>query len=235
MRAPVTLAIILSFSTLAHAQQVEKCCGTSSSTFLLGSPAYARHTQCLYAPGELTGAVVGQIHRLYYRYGNSGVALGNTLGNITISMVQTNATSFTGVNFLTGLQTVFQADSLTIAPGVSGDWFNFNLDALFNFDPSLSLVVDIRWETSANSAFGTMSVGNTTGRKIMSPDPSSPTGEAWNTLQDIGFALAIGILLDAFLVRLVLLPVLLRLTGQAAWYVPAWLRRILPKVTFSHG
>ena len=53
--------------------------------------------------------------------------------------------------------------------------------------------------------------------------------------KEMGIVLGLAVLLDAFLVRLVLLPVLLRLTGQAAWYVPAWLRRILPKVTFSHG
>ena len=44
----------------------------------------------------------------------------------------------------------------------------------------------------------------------------------------------IAVLLDAFLVRLVLLPVMLRLSGSAAWATPAWLRRILPNITFSH-
>ena len=33
----------------------------------------------------------------------------------------------------------------------------------------------------------------------------------------------------------VLLPVLLRLTGDAAWYTPAWLRKVLPDITFAHG
>ena len=42
------------------------------------------------------------------------------------------------------------------------------------------------------------------------------------------------VLLDAFLVRLVLLPVLLRLTGNAAWYTPAWLSKVLPNITFAH-
>ncbi|MGK2876649.1 MAG: MMPL family transporter [Nocardioides sp.] len=53
--------------------------------------------------------------------------------------------------------------------------------------------------------------------------------------KEMGIILGIAVLLDAFLVRLVLLPVLLRLTGAAAWWSPAWLRRVLPKVTFSHG
>ncbi len=53
--------------------------------------------------------------------------------------------------------------------------------------------------------------------------------------KEMGVILGIAVLLDAFLVRLVLLPVMLRLSGRAAWATPAWLRRILPNITFSHG
>ncbi|MET9761736.1 MMPL family transporter [Streptomyces sp. NPDC006372] len=53
--------------------------------------------------------------------------------------------------------------------------------------------------------------------------------------KEMGIVLGIAVLLDAALVRLVLLPVLLRLTGRAAWHTPAWLRRILPDIHFSHG
>ncbi|WP_265935532.1 MMPL family transporter [Actinacidiphila bryophytorum] len=53
--------------------------------------------------------------------------------------------------------------------------------------------------------------------------------------KEMGIVLGVAVLLDAALVRLVLLPVLLRLTGHAAWWTPSWLRRVLPKVTFSHG
>jgi RND superfamily putative drug exporter len=53
--------------------------------------------------------------------------------------------------------------------------------------------------------------------------------------KEMGVILGIAVLLDAFLVRLVLLPVMLRLAGRAAWATPAWLRRILPAITFSHG
>jgi RND superfamily putative drug exporter len=52
--------------------------------------------------------------------------------------------------------------------------------------------------------------------------------------KEMGVVLGIAVLLDAFLVRLVLLPVMLRLTGGAAWYTPAWLRKVLPNITFSH-
>jgi RND superfamily putative drug exporter len=50
----------------------------------------------------------------------------------------------------------------------------------------------------------------------------------------MGVVLGIAVLLDAALVRLVLLPVLLRLAGRAAWAAPRWLRRVLPPVRFSH-
>jgi putative drug exporter of the RND superfamily len=35
-------------------------------------------------------------------------------------------------------------------------------------------------------------------------------------------------------VRLLLLPVLLRVVGAAVWWQPAWLGRVLPEVRFGH-
>jgi RND superfamily putative drug exporter len=52
--------------------------------------------------------------------------------------------------------------------------------------------------------------------------------------KEMGVVLGVAVLLDAALVRLLLLPVLLRLTGRAAWASPAWLRKVLPDVRFSH-
>jgi RND superfamily putative drug exporter len=52
--------------------------------------------------------------------------------------------------------------------------------------------------------------------------------------KEMGIILGIAVLLDALLVRLLLVPVLLRLTGRAAWYEPRWLARILPRVRFGH-
>lgn len=53
--------------------------------------------------------------------------------------------------------------------------------------------------------------------------------------KEMGIILGVAVLLDAVLVRLVLLPVLLRLTGRAAWWAPVWLRSVLPNISFSHG
>jgi len=52
--------------------------------------------------------------------------------------------------------------------------------------------------------------------------------------KEMGVILGVAVLLDAFLVRLVLLPVLLHLSGRVAWACPAWLRRVLPTIRFSH-
>jgi RND superfamily putative drug exporter len=50
----------------------------------------------------------------------------------------------------------------------------------------------------------------------------------------MGVILGIAVLLDAALVRLVILPVLLRLLGRWAWYLPQPLSRLLPRVRFGH-
>ncbi|GAC78803.1 putative drug exporter of the RND superfamily [Gordonia malaquae] len=52
--------------------------------------------------------------------------------------------------------------------------------------------------------------------------------------KEMGVVLGSAVLLDAFVVRLVLLPVILRVTGRAAWWSPRGLRRVLPSVTFAH-
>lgn len=52
--------------------------------------------------------------------------------------------------------------------------------------------------------------------------------------KEMGIILGTAVLLDALLIRLVLLPAVLILTGPAAWWSPAWLRRMLPDISFSH-
>ena len=52
--------------------------------------------------------------------------------------------------------------------------------------------------------------------------------------KEMGVILGVAVLLDAALVRLLLMPVLLRLMGSLAWAAPAWLQRLLPDVRFGH-
>ncbi|MGK8521544.1 MMPL family transporter [Nocardia asteroides] len=50
------------------------------------------------------------------------------------------------------------------------------------------------------------------------------------TAKSMGFALAAGVLLDAFVVRMVLIPSLLVIMGKWSWWMPKWLDRILPDI-----
>ena len=49
-------------------------------------------------------------------------------------------------------------------------------------------------------------------------------------IRPIGFALAFGVLVDAFVVRMLVVPALMHLAGNAAWWLPRWLDRLLPDV-----
>ncbi|WP_022929397.1 MMPL family transporter [Patulibacter americanus] len=49
-------------------------------------------------------------------------------------------------------------------------------------------------------------------------------------IKSIGFALAFGILVDAFVVRMTLIPALLAMLGRRAWWLPRWLSWLLPHV-----
>nr|WP_221379166.1 MMPL family transporter [Actinoplanes polyasparticus] len=56
---------------------------------------------------------------------------------------------------------------------------------------------------------------------VLAPDP---------LIKSIGFALAAAILLDAFLVRMTIVPAAMALLGRRAWALPRWLDRLLPNV-----
>ncbi|MCW2528700.1 MAG: hypothetical protein JWM76_3560 [Pseudonocardiales bacterium] len=56
---------------------------------------------------------------------------------------------------------------------------------------------------------------------IFTPDP---------IVKSIAFALTIGVLTDAFVVRLTIVPAVMELLGRYAWSLPGWLDRILPNV-----
>jgi RND superfamily putative drug exporter len=53
-----------------------------------------------------------------------------------------------------------------------------------------------------------------------------PEGES--IIKAIALGLAVGIFVDAFLVRMTLVPAVLVLLGEKAWYLPRWLDRLLP-------
>jgi RND superfamily putative drug exporter len=59
------------------------------------------------------------------------------------------------------------------------------------------------------------------GAFILDPDP---------ILKSIGLSLAFGVLADAFLVRLTLVPAVMALLGKAAWWLPKPIDRVVPRI-----
>jgi RND superfamily putative drug exporter len=51
---------------------------------------------------------------------------------------------------------------------------------------------------------------------------------------ELGLTLAMAVLLDATVVRVLLVPATMALLGEKNWYAPKWLQKILPHVNFSH-
>jgi RND superfamily putative drug exporter len=39
--------------------------------------------------------------------------------------------------------------------------------------------------------------------------------------------------IDAFIVRLMIVPAVLQMLGDRAWYMPRWLERIIPRITIE--
>ncbi len=56
---------------------------------------------------------------------------------------------------------------------------------------------------------------------ILSPDP---------TTKSLGFALALGVLIDAFVIRMTVVPATMYIFKGAAWWLPKWLGRLLPNL-----
>lgn len=49
-------------------------------------------------------------------------------------------------------------------------------------------------------------------------------------VRPIGFSLSFGVLVDAFLIRMTIIPAAMHLLAEKAWWIPRWLDRILPDV-----
>ena len=49
-------------------------------------------------------------------------------------------------------------------------------------------------------------------------------------IRPMGFGLAFGVLVDAFIVRMTLIPAIMALLGDKAWWMPKWLDRLTPNM-----
>jgi RND superfamily putative drug exporter len=53
------------------------------------------------------------------------------------------------------------------------------------------------------------------------------------TVKAFGVGLGVAILVDALIVRMTLVPAIMHLLGEKAWYMPRWLDRVLPRLTIE--
>ena len=166
--------------------------GTSSNTFPLASTTNT--VQWLYTPNVFNSAGStgipsgsGTITKVYFRIGSTGST--STYTNFTIKLGQTSDTLFpTGDTFFTNL-TLVRFDSVyTIPAGAQGDWFGIDLQTPFVYDSSKTLIVEIKFYNTTQSAFGTLGNSNTT-QKLISADTAAlaQTGFGSTTWQDFGF------------------------------------------------
>jgi putative drug exporter of the RND superfamily len=53
------------------------------------------------------------------------------------------------------------------------------------------------------------------------------------TIKEFGVGLGAAIAIDAFVVRMVIVPAVLTILGPRAWYMPRWLDRVIPRITIE--
>lgn len=53
------------------------------------------------------------------------------------------------------------------------------------------------------------------------------------TIKEFGLGLGVAIAIDAFIVRLIIVPAVLQILGERAWYMPRWADRLLPNITIE--
>jgi putative drug exporter of the RND superfamily len=54
-------------------------------------------------------------------------------------------------------------------------------------------------------------------------------------LKQFGLGLAVAVLLDALVIRCLLVPAVMQLLGTRAWWLPAWIARRLPRVALERA
>jgi len=110
-----------------------------------------------------------------------------------------------------------------------------------SMDYEVFLVSRIReeWATAGDNHQAVRTGQATTGRVIIAAATimilvfSAFILSGQQAIGEIGIGLAAAVLLDAFLLRTVLVPALMHLAGRANWWLPGWLDRILPHLSIE--
>jgi len=110
-----------------------------------------------------------------------------------------------------------------------------------SMDYEVFLVSRIReeWATAGDNHQAVRTGQATTGRVIIAAATimilvfSAFILSGQQTIGEIGIGLAAAVLLDAFLLRTILVPALMHLAGRANWWLPGWLDRIRPHLSIE--
>jgi RND superfamily putative drug exporter len=87
-------------------------------------------------------------------------------------------------------------------------------------DPTAAVVTGFAHGAKVVSAAAIIMI-SVFGGFVLSDDP---------LIKSFGFALAVAVLFDAFVVRLTIVPAVMALAGKRAWWLPGWLDRLLPSI-----
>ncbi|NLA35988.1 MAG: MMPL family transporter [Actinobacteria bacterium] len=93
-------------------------------------------------------------------------------------------------------------------------------DFVHGMDAESAIIAGVRHSSRVIVAAGLIMIA-VFGAFVLGADP---------TIKMIGLALATGVLADAFVVRMTMVPAVLALLGDRAWSLPGWLDRILPNI-----
>jgi RND superfamily putative drug exporter len=112
-----------------------------------------------------------------------------------------------------------------------------------SMDYEVFLVSRVReeWTTSGDSSRAVREGLVTTGRVITAAAAvmivvfASFASSSNHILKLFGLTLAVAVVLDAIVIRTILLPAVLQLLGRATWAFPAWLDRKLPRLAIEPG
>ena len=213
-------------------------------------------------PGTLVGGAAAENHDLEGALGDTtapAIAIVMTLGFLLL-LIALRAPILAAIAVLTNLlavgaafgvaQLIFQQGHLTGLLGIESQgfldaWapvFFFAMVFAISMDYSVFLLSSARehWEKSGDAKEAMVGGLAHSGRVVFAAagvmvavfftfalsGPLPP--------REMGIILGVAVLLDAGLVRLMLLPVLMRLAGTRLWWIPSWMDRRLPRVSFGH-
>ena len=158
------------------------------------------------------------------------LSLGATMGVVTWIFINGNLKEFLGGFYVTGsIDTSSTVLIAVVAFGLSMDYELFLLSRIKEQH-------DLGLSTTESVAIGLQRSGRiiTAAALVLAFSFAAFATSGVTIMKALGFGIAFAILLDATIVRALLVPALMRLFGNANWWAPKWLKRIYKAVGLDH-